>query len=74
LVAGLVIAETEYRNEVELVTEPFKGLALGVFLITVGMRIDVGALLTDWPSTGRFPPRLPAARLSCRVACLSRLL
>jgi CPA2 family monovalent cation:H+ antiporter-2 len=49
LVAGLVIAETEYRNEVELVTEPFKGLALGVFLITVGMRIDVGALLQDWP-------------------------
>jgi len=50
LVAGLVIAETEYRNEVEVVTEPFKGLALGVFLITVGMRIDVGALLADWPA------------------------
>ena len=44
LVAGLVIAETDYRNEVEVVIEPFKGLALGVFLITVGMRIDVGAL------------------------------
>jgi CPA2 family monovalent cation:H+ antiporter-2 len=37
LVAGLVIAETDYRNEVEVVIEPFKGLALGVFLITVGM-------------------------------------
>jgi CPA2 family monovalent cation:H+ antiporter-2 len=49
LVAGLVIAETEYRNEVEVVIEPFKGLALGVFLITVGMRIDVGALLNAWP-------------------------
>jgi CPA2 family monovalent cation:H+ antiporter-2 len=49
LVAGLVIAETEYRNEVEVVIEPFKGLALGVFLITVGMRIDVGALLSAWP-------------------------
>ena len=48
LIAGLVIAETEYRSEVEVVTEPFKGLALGVFLITVGMRIDVGALLDDW--------------------------
>jgi CPA2 family monovalent cation:H+ antiporter-2 len=50
LVAGLVIAETEYRSEVEVVTEPFKGLALGVFLITVGMRIDLGALLSDWPA------------------------
>ena len=48
LVAGLVIAETDYRNEVDVVTEPFKGLALGVFLITVGMRIDIGALVDDW--------------------------
>ena len=48
LVAGLLIAETEYRNEVEVVIEPFKGLALGVFLITVGMRIDLGALVEDW--------------------------
>jgi CPA2 family monovalent cation:H+ antiporter-2 len=48
LVAGLVIAETEYRNEVEVVIEPFKGLALGVFLITVGMKIDVRALLDNW--------------------------
>jgi len=50
LVAGLVIAETEYRSEVEVVVEPFKGLALGVFLITVGMRIDLGALVEDWPT------------------------
>ena len=49
LVAGLVIAETDYRSEVEVVTEPFKGLALGVFLITVGMRIDLAALARDWP-------------------------
>ncbi len=50
LLAGLVIAETDYRSEVEVVTEPFKGLALGVFLISVGMRIDVGALIDDWPA------------------------
>lgn len=41
LIAGLLIAETEYHAEVENITEPFKGLALGVFLITIGMRIDV---------------------------------
>jgi len=40
LIAGLLIAETEYHAEVEHITEPFKGLALGVFLITVGMSID----------------------------------
>ncbi|AOR76680.1 cation:proton antiporter [Novosphingobium resinovorum] len=41
LVAGLLIAETEYHSEVEQITEPFKGLALGVFLITIGMSIDL---------------------------------
>ena len=50
LVAGLVIAETDYRSEVEVVTAPFKGLALGVFLISVGMKIDLGALVEDWPA------------------------
>jgi monovalent cation:H+ antiporter-2, CPA2 family len=49
LVAGLVIAETEYRSEVEVVTAPFRGLALGVFLITVGMRIDLHMLAAEWP-------------------------
>jgi CPA2 family monovalent cation:H+ antiporter-2 len=41
LIAGLLIAETEYQGEVEGITAPFKGLALGVFLITVGMSIDL---------------------------------
>src|SRR3546814_13489138 len=41
LLAGLIIAETEYGDEVEVMTEPFKGLALGVFLITVGMSLDL---------------------------------
>ena len=41
LIAGLLIAETEYHTEVEGIMEPFKGLALGIFLITVGMGIDV---------------------------------
>ena len=49
LVAGVLIAETDYRSEVELVTAPLRGLALGVFLITVGMQLDLGALLADWP-------------------------
>ena len=41
LIAGLLIAETEYHTEVEGIMEPFKGLALGIFLITVGMGIDL---------------------------------
>jgi CPA2 family monovalent cation:H+ antiporter-2 len=49
LVAGILIAETEYRNEVEVVTAPLRGLALGVFLITVGMSLDLQSLLANWP-------------------------
>ncbi len=49
LVAGVLIAETEYRNEVEVVTAPLRGLALGVFLITVGMSLNLRTLMTNWP-------------------------
>jgi CPA2 family monovalent cation:H+ antiporter-2 len=49
LIAGVLIAETDYRSEVEVVTAPFRGLALGIFLITVGMRIDFQAFAEIWP-------------------------
>ncbi|PJK27953.1 potassium transporter [Minwuia thermotolerans] len=44
-VAGLLMAETEYRHEVELDIEPFKGLLLGVFFVSVGMEIDLTEVL-----------------------------
>lgn len=49
LLAGLLIAETDYNGEVKAIIEPFKGLALGVFLITVGMSID---LVVVWENIG----------------------
>ena len=49
LIAGLMIAETEYAQEVEVMTEPFKGLALGVFLLTVGMQLDLRLIGANWP-------------------------
>lgn len=39
-VAGVVLAESEYRHEIESDIEPFKGLLLGVFFISVGAQID----------------------------------
>ena len=44
-VAGLLLAETEYRHEVEVTIEPFKGLLMGLFFMSVGMAIDVRAVL-----------------------------
>ncbi|MBW8899808.1 MAG: cation:proton antiporter [Massilia sp.] len=40
LIAGLLLAETEFKHEVELMVEPFKGLLMGVFFMTVGMNMD----------------------------------
>ncbi|MGE3244941.1 MAG: cation:proton antiporter, partial [Beijerinckiaceae bacterium] len=41
-VAGLLLAETEYRREVEATIEPFKGLLLGLFFVSVGAGLDLG--------------------------------
>lgn len=47
LLAGLIIAETEFRHEVEVTIEPFKGLLMGLFFLSVGMGIDLAELLRD---------------------------
>ena len=43
--AGVVLAESEYRREIEADIEPFRGLFLGLFFITIGSGLDVPALL-----------------------------
>ncbi|MDP8995037.1 MAG: cation:proton antiporter, partial [Pseudomonadota bacterium] len=48
LLAGILIAETEYHSEVEVITAPFRGLGLGVFLITVGMSVDLAEVVANW--------------------------
>lgn len=45
--AGVVLATSEYRHELEADIEPFKGLLLGLFFITVGAGIDFGVLVTQ---------------------------
>jgi K+:H+ antiporter len=45
--AGLLLAETEYRHEVEVDLGPMKGLLLGLFFITVGMTVDVLQVWSD---------------------------
>ena len=41
LIGGMLLAVTEYRRQVEVTIEPFKGLFVGVFLISVGMSLDI---------------------------------
>ena len=42
--AGVLLAESEYRHELEIAIEPFKGLLLGLFFIAVGMAVNLGVL------------------------------
>ncbi|MFZ0425634.1 MAG: cation:proton antiporter [Xanthobacteraceae bacterium] len=65
-VAGLLLAETEYRKAVEATIEPFKGLLLGIFFFTVGMDIDIRELLRE--------PLLLAAGVLGLIAVKSLLL
>ncbi|HEY3077844.1 MAG TPA: monovalent cation:proton antiporter-2 (CPA2) family protein [Burkholderiales bacterium] len=43
--AGVLLAESEYRHEIEAAIDPFKGLLLGLFFISVGMSVDFSVLL-----------------------------
>lgn len=45
LIAGLLLSETEFKHEVELMIEPFKGLLMGLFFMTVGMQMDTRQIL-----------------------------
>jgi glutathione-regulated potassium-efflux system protein KefB len=42
--AGLLLADSEYRHEIEAQIEPFKGLLLGLFFLSVGVSLDLGLI------------------------------
>ena len=51
--AGVLLADSEYRSELEADIEPFKGLLLGLFFIAVGMSIDFGVIMrSPWLMAG----------------------
>ena len=47
-VAGMLISETEYRFQVEEDIKPFRDLLLGLFFITIGMKLDMGVVWDHW--------------------------
>jgi len=48
-IAGLLVAETEYRLQVETDIRPFQGLLMGLFFMTIGMAVDISFLLKNLP-------------------------
>ncbi|MBL8588924.1 MAG: cation:proton antiporter [Methylobacteriaceae bacterium] len=50
-IAGLLLAETEYRREIEVTIEPFKGLLLGLFFVSIGATLDLSQFAAAIGST-----------------------
>lgn len=47
-IAGVMLAESSYRHEVEADIEPFRGLFMGLFFIAVGLSLDLNAVARNW--------------------------
>jgi Kef-type K+ transport system membrane component KefB len=50
LPGGRLLAESSYRHELEAYIEPFRGLLLGLFFLSVGMSVDLGVVRDNWLS------------------------
>jgi CPA2 family monovalent cation:H+ antiporter-2 len=71
LVAGLLLAETEFRRQIEVTIDPFKGLLLGVLLISVGMSLDLAGIAADASRVVLGSIGMIALKLAI-IACLAR--
>jgi monovalent cation:proton antiporter-2 (CPA2) family protein len=47
--AGALLAESAYRHQIETDIEPFRGLLLGLFFISIGMRLELAVIANSWP-------------------------
>ncbi|PWE17534.1 portal protein [Marinicauda salina] len=70
--AGLLLGETEFKHQVEVDLEPFKGLLLGLFFMTVGMSLDLPAVWRYLPLiagglAAMLVVKLAIAALACRL-------
>jgi CPA2 family monovalent cation:H+ antiporter-2 len=71
-VAGMLIAETEYKHQVETDIRPFHDVLLGLFFITIGMKLDGRPMLTQWPLV-LLLSTLPLLAKAALVAGLARV-
>ena len=47
--AGVLLSESTFRHQLEADVEPFRGILLGLFFLSVGMSLDLSVIATDWP-------------------------
>ncbi|MEZ5893861.1 MAG: monovalent cation:proton antiporter-2 (CPA2) family protein [Parvularculaceae bacterium] len=46
--AGVLLAESSFRHQIETDIEPFRGILLGLFFISIGMRLDLSVIAANW--------------------------
>lgn len=71
-IAGVMLAESSYRHELEADIEPFRGLLLGLFFMAIGMALDLSVLVDQWLIIVLAVPILMAIKASiiyllCRI-------
>lgn len=71
-IAGVMLAESSYRHELEADIEPFRGVLLGLFFMAVGLSLDLAVLLRNWLTILAAVPLLMAVKvtttyLACRL-------
>ncbi|MCA0241844.1 MAG: monovalent cation:proton antiporter-2 (CPA2) family protein [Proteobacteria bacterium] len=71
-VAGMLVAETEYKHQVETDIRPFHDVLLGLFFITIGMKLDWRPVMAQWPLV-LLLTLVPVLAKAALVAALSRL-
>ncbi|MDJ0852345.1 MAG: monovalent cation:proton antiporter-2 (CPA2) family protein [Myxococcota bacterium] len=66
---GMMLSASDYRHQIEASVEPFKGVLIGLFFISVGMSIDLGLLVVEWTAV----VRIVSVFLVVKVVALSIL-
>lgn len=70
--AGLLLGETEFKHQTEVDLEPFKGLLLGVFFMSVGMALDLSEILPRWGQIGLALVALLGAKAAIAILACRR--
>ncbi|MEP0510657.1 MAG: monovalent cation:proton antiporter-2 (CPA2) family protein, partial [Aurantimonas coralicida] len=70
-IAGVLLAESTYRHELEASIEPFRGLLLGLFFMGVGLSLDLAVVMRDWLAILALTPALMLAKAAI-IYLLSR--
>ncbi len=68
--AGVLLAESNFRHELEADIEPFRGVLLGLFFMAVGMSIDLKLVMANWLFLALAAPALVFAKIAIAAAIL----